>query len=65
MLGKFKILLLELEKMNEGDILIFRDLDNRKTSFALENYNNIRNIALKVLDIVNFDFFLEKITNYN
>ena len=54
-----KILLLELEKMNYGDILIYRDM-NIKKSPMLGNYDNIRNIALKVLDIVNFDFFVPR-----
>ena len=56
---KPKILLLELEKMNEGDILIYRDMNIKKYP-VLENYDNIRNIALKILDIVEFDFFVPR-----
>ena len=54
-----KILLLELEKMNDGDILIYRDMNIKKNPM-LGNYDNIRDIALKVLDIVNFDFFVPR-----
>lgn len=62
-----KILLLELEKMNEGDIIIYRDMNIIKYPI-LDNYDGIRNLALRILDIVNFDFFVprenSKLKNY-
>jgi hypothetical protein len=54
-----KILLLELEKMSEGEILIYRDMNIKKYP-ALGNYNNIRNKVLEILDIVKFDFFVPR-----
>jgi len=54
-----KILLLELEKMNDGEIIIYRDINIKKYP-VLGNYNNIRNIALRILDIVEFDFFVPR-----
>jgi len=54
-----KILLLELEKMKEGEIIIYRDMNIKKYP-SLGNYNNIRNLVLKVLDIVKFDFFVSR-----
>lgn len=58
-----KILLLELEKMSEGEILIYRDMNIKKYP-NLGNYDNIRNLVLKILDIVNFDFFVSRETNF-
>mgnify|MGYP001235962192 CR=1 FL=1 len=54
-----KILLLELEKMSEGEILIYRDMNIKKYP-VLGNYDNIKNLALKILDIVEFDFFVPR-----
>lgn len=56
---KPKILLLELEKMSHGDILIYRDMNIQKYPI-LGNYNNIRNLALQILHIVQFDFFVPR-----
>ncbi len=58
-----KILLLELEKMSEGEILIYRDMNIKKYP-NLGNYDNIRNMVLKVLDIVKFDFFVSRENNF-
>lgn len=57
-----KILLLELEKMSEGEILIYRDMNIKKYT-TLGIYNNIRKVALEVLDIVKFDFFVPRENN--
>ena len=54
-----KIMLLELEKMNEGDILLYRDMNIKKYPL-LGNYGNIRNVILTILDIVKFDFFVSR-----
>ena len=56
---KPKILLLELEKMSEGEILIYRDMNIHKYP-ALGIYDNIRTLALKILDMVKFDFFVPR-----
>jgi hypothetical protein len=54
-----KIMLLELEKMSEGDILLYRDMNIKKYPL-LGNYGNIRNIVLTIFDIVKFDFFVPR-----
>ena len=56
---KPKIMLLELKNMKDGDILIYRDMNIKKYP-VLGNYNNIRNLVLKILDIVKFDFFVPR-----
>tara|TARA_B100000035_G_C20991892_1_gene550556 strand:+ start:200 stop:1333 length:1134 start_codon:yes stop_codon:yes gene_type:complete len=56
---KPKIILLELEKMNYGDILIYRDCNIIKYP-VLANYDNIKNIAEYILDTINFDFFVPR-----
>ena len=53
------ILLLELEKMNDGDILIYRDVDYNKYN-CLSKYDDIINIIDKCLNKVNFDFFISR-----
>lgn len=53
------ILLLELEKMNEGDILLYRDSNFLKYK-QLQDYNNIIDIINKCLDTVNFDVFISR-----
>ena len=53
------ILLLELEKMNDGDILIYRDVDYNKYN-CLSKYEDIINIIDKCLNKVNFDFFISR-----
>lgn len=54
-----KILLLELEKMNDGDIVIYRDMNIKKYP-VLGICDNIREKARILLDIVNFDFFVPR-----
>ncbi|PSV25019.1 MULTISPECIES: hypothetical protein [unclassified Photobacterium] len=51
------ILLLEMERMNEGDILIYRDSNILKYR-KLSNYNDIKNIAEQCLTLCGFDFFI-------
>lgn len=53
------ILLLELEKMNFGDILVYRDSDFNKYNTLLYNENIISTID-NILRIVNFDFFISR-----
>lgn len=53
------IMLLELEKMNDGDILVYRDSNIKKLS-NLNNYTNIKYIAEKCLNICGFDFFISR-----
>ncbi len=57
-----KIMLLELEKMNEGDILIYRDSNIRKYS-VLGDYEDIKAIAKQCLEICEFDFFIARETD--
>ena len=47
----------ELSKMNDGDILIHRDINYKKYP-NLANFDNIKENALKALDICGFDFFV-------
>ena len=54
-----KIILLELEKMQDGDILIYRDCNILKYPI-LGNYNNIKNKAIEILEKINFDFFIPR-----
>lgn len=56
---KPKIILLELDKMNLGDILIYRD-GNIKKYPVLKNYSGIRDIAINILKYINFDFFIPR-----
>ena len=52
------ILLLELEKMDTGDILIYRDCNVNKYGHSrISDFNNIKNIVNDCLNICNFDFF--------
>lgn len=53
------ILLLELEKMEMGDILIYRDCDFQKYGSLLINDNIIRTID-EIVDIVKFDFIISR-----
>ena len=56
-----KIILMELEKINNGDILIYRDSNITKYGVdILGNYTNIHNIAIKCLDKCRFDFFVPR-----
>ena len=54
-----KIMLMELEKMKDGDILIYRDCNIKKYS-VLGDYTNIQKIAETCLDICNFDVFIPR-----
>lgn len=56
------IMLLELEKMAEGDILLYRDSnpDKKKRNGTLLNYNNIQFIINDCLDTCQFDFFVPR-----
>lgn len=56
------ILLLELEKMNEGDILIYRDANCKKNKFFL-NFENVKNDVKECLDFYNFDFCIPSQNN--
>ena len=56
---KPKILLLELEKLKEGEILIYRDMNLKKYP-VLRHYKHIRKVALHILDAINFDFFVPR-----
>ena len=53
------ILLLELEKMEMGDILVYRDCDFKKYDSLLVNDAMIETID-KILNIVKFDFFMPR-----
>lgn len=51
------IMLLELKKMNDGDILVYRDINCLKYP-QLKNFNNFKENIIKLLDICKFDFFI-------
>jgi hypothetical protein len=51
------IMLLELEKMNDGDILVYRDCNCEKYE-QLKDFTNFREHVDKILRIANFDFFI-------
>jgi hypothetical protein len=53
------IILLELEKMNDGDILLYRD-SNIKKYDQLTEYDNIINIINKCLETVEFDVYISR-----
>jgi hypothetical protein len=53
------ILLLELEKMEMGDIIIYRDCDFKKYN-QLCDYDDIINIINNIFNIVNFDFIITR-----
>ena len=55
------ILLLELEKMNDGDILLYRDCNISKYPI-LGEYDNIKDIMEHCLNITKFDFFIPRET---
>lgn len=55
-----KIMLMELDKMEEGDILIYRDGNVKRYGNTIGDYNNIRNIAAKCLERCGFDFFVPR-----
>jgi hypothetical protein len=51
------IMLLELEKMNDGDILVYRDCNCEKYG-QLKDFDNFEKNITEIFDIVNFDFFV-------
>jgi hypothetical protein len=51
------IILLELNKMDDNDILVYRDINCIKYP-QLKNFNNFKENIIKLLDICNFDFFI-------
>lgn len=51
------IIKLELDKVSEGDVVVYRDCNYHKYP-GLLNYNNFRETCLKFLDICKFDFFV-------
>ena len=51
------IMLLELEKMNDGEILVYRDMNSDKYP-QLKNFDNFEQIIYNTLTIVDFDFFI-------
>ena len=53
------ILLLELEKMNDGDILLYRDCNISKYP-VLGEYDDIKDIVEYCLDVTKFDFFIPR-----
>ena len=58
------ILLLELEKMNEGDILIYRDSNIiTKKNDPFKVFENIKSDVSECLDIYNFDFCIPSQNN--
>lgn len=55
------ILLLEFEKMNEGDILIYRDSNIiTKNNDPFKVFENIKSDVAECLDIYNFDFCIPR-----
>jgi len=53
------IMLLELEKMNDGDILVYRDVNCTKIE-VYKNYDNFRENVEGFINYVNFDFFVSR-----
>jgi hypothetical protein len=51
------ILKLELDKVNDGDVVVYRDCNCRKYG-ELANYNNFRELCLKFLELCGTDFFM-------
>ena len=51
------IMLLELEKMNDGDILVYRDCNCEKYG-QLKDFDNFEKNINEIFNIVNFDFFI-------
>lgn len=56
------ILLLELEKMEDGDILIIRDANCKKVKYYLD-FENIKHDVKECLDIYKFDFCIPSQNN--
>jgi len=53
------IMLLELEKMKNGEILIYRDCNCEKYE-QLKNFDDFENKINRIMDICNFDFFIPR-----
>jgi hypothetical protein len=51
------IMMLELEKMNDGDILVYRDCNCEKYG-QLKDFSNFHETIESIMNIVNFDFFI-------
>lgn len=51
------IMMLELEKMNDGDILVYRDCNCEKYG-QLKDFTDFRETVESIMNIVNFDFFI-------
>jgi hypothetical protein len=51
------ILLLELEKVNEGDIVVYRDCNCEKYP-QIKDFDHFKNHIDEIMDIVQFDFFM-------
>jgi len=51
------IMLLQLEKMNDGDILVYRDCNCEKYG-QLKDFDDFHNTVDSIMKIVNFDFFI-------
>ncbi|MBY7770432.1 hypothetical protein KW411_16330 [Vibrio fluvialis] len=51
------IMLLELEKLSDGDILVYRDINAKKYPI-LSEYKDLLKFAEYYLDLVNFDVFI-------
>jgi len=52
------IMMLELEKMNDGDILVYRDCNCEKYG-QLKDFTDFRETIESIMNIVNFDFFIQ------
>jgi len=61
---KPKIIAMELEKLTNGDILIYRDSNIVRYGDKLGDYKNIRNCAEDFLRLCNFDFFAHRETEF-
>jgi hypothetical protein len=53
------ILLLEMEKINDGDIIVYRDINCIKYP-TLKNFNNFKNKVKKILKDVDYDFAIAR-----
>lgn len=51
------IMMLELEKMNDGDILVYRDCNCEKYG-QLKDFTDFHETIESIMNIVNFDFFI-------
>jgi hypothetical protein len=56
------IMLLELEKMNDGEILVYRDCNCEKYS-QLKDFEDFENTVQKIMELNEFDFFIPRDPN--